>query len=350
MVAPEISIAGRLVGPAYPPFVIAELSANHNGDIHRAFAIMEAAKAAGADAIKLQTYTADTITIDHDGPGFVIEGGLWGGRRLYDLYREAHTPWDWHPALFSKARELGLIAFSSPFDPTAVDFLEALDVPAYKIASFEIVDLDLIRRCAATGKPLILSTGMAYVGEIDAAVRSAREAGARQIALLHCTSGYPTPPEEADLRTIPHLAEAFGVVTGLSDHTMDIGVAIASVALGASIIEKHFTLARADGGADSAFSLERGELGDLCRNVRLAWQSLGRIRYDRTEAERGNVQFRRSLYIVEDLKKGAVLTESALRSIRPGFGLSPSRRRQLLGRTVNCDVARGTPMSWDLIG
>ncbi len=347
---PQIEITGRAIGADQPPYVIAELSANHNGNPERAFAIMEAAKAAGADAVKLQTYTADTITIDHNGPGFTIEGGLWDGETLYGLYERAHTPWDWHADLFKKGRELGLTVFSSPFDFTAVDFLEDLDAPAYKIASFEVIDLPLVRKCAATGKPLIISTGMADLKEIGEAVTAAREAGATQIALLHCTSGYPTPPEESDLRTIPHMATAFGLPTGLSDHTPGIGASIAAVALGACLIEKHFTLDRADGGPDSAFSLEPDELDTLCTNAKLAWQALGGVRYERSESERGNTHFRRSLYVVQDIKAGQPLTPDCLRSIRPGSGLPPKYIDLLFGKRVNRDVARGTPMSWDLIG
>ncbi len=350
MSAATVSIAGRRIGAGEPPFVIAELSANHNGSLERAFAIMESAKKAGADAVKIQTYTADTITIDHDGPGFRIEGGLWAGKTLHALYQEAHTPWEWHPALFAKGRELGLVVFSSPFDASAVDFLESLSAPAYKIASFELVDLPLIRKCAATGKPLIMSTGMADLKEIGEAVETARGAGAREIVLLHCTSGYPTPPEDSDLQTIPHLANAFGVPVGLSDHTPGIGAALAAVALGATVIEKHFTLSRADGGPDSAFSLEPAELASLCANARIAWQALGAIRYDKTQSERGNAQFRRSLYVVADMKAGEALTAKNLRSIRPGYGLAPKFFDLLLGKRVNRDVKRGTPMSWDLLG
>ena len=350
MAVPEIVIAGREIGPAHPPFVIAELSANHNGSLDVAFQIMEAAKGAGAHAIKLQTYKADTVTIDHDGPGFSIEGGLWGGNTLYRLYEEAHTPWEWQPALFERGRELGLIVFSSPLDFSAVDFLEELDAPAYKIASFELIDLPLVRKCAATGKPLIISTGMANLAEIGETVDAAMVAGATQIALLHCTSGYPTPPEEADLRTIPHLADAFGLVTGLSDHTPGSGVPIAAVALGAAIIEKHVTLRRSDGGPDAAFSLEPEELRVVCEGVAMAHKALGGVRYRRSDAEVGNTQFRRSLYIVEDMRKGDILTASTLRSIRPGFGLAPKHYDMLLGKRVNRDVSRGTPMSWNLIG
>ncbi len=350
MTGPTITIAGRAIGAEHPPFVIAEMSANHNGDLDRAFEIMAAAKDAGAHALKIQTYTADGITIDHDGPGFRIEGGLWDGRTLHDLYDQAHTPWDWHPALFDKGRELGLMVFSSPFDFAAVDLLESLDAPAYKIASFELVDLPLIRRCAATGKPLIMSTGMADLEDIALAIKAARDAGASEIALLHCTSGYPTPPEDADLRTIPHLADAFGLVTGLSDHTPGIGTAVAATALGSALIEKHFTLDRDDGGPDAAFSLEPAELAALCADVDIAWRALGRIRYDKSDSEKGNVQFRRSLYIVTDLAEGDILTADNLRSIRPGFGLAPRYWDLLLGKRVNRAVSRGTPMTWELIG
>jgi len=346
----SITIAGRQIGPEHSPFIIAELSANHNGSLAQALDLMEAAKAAGADAVKLQTYTADTMTIDHDGPGFSIHGGLWDGNTLYALYQEAHTPWEWHPDLFAKGRELGLIVFSTPFDFTAIDFLEELDVPAYKIASFELIDLPLIQKCAALGKPMIMSTGMADMAEIGAAVKTAQAAGATEIALLHCTSGYPAPPEEADLRTIPNLADAFGLVTGLSDHTSNIGVAVASIALGATIIEKHFTLRRSDGGPDSAFSLEPDEFRALSENARLAWQALGGVRYEKSESEKGNVQFRRSLYIVEDMKAGDELNKINLRSIRPGYGLAPQYYDQLLGKQINRATSRGTPMVWDLIG
>jgi pseudaminic acid synthase len=345
MKAVQMMIAGRAIGSAYPPFVIAELSANHNGSLDRALEIMTAASEAGADAVKLQTYTADSITIDHDGPGFTIAGGLWDGYTLHALYEQAHTPWEWHEALFARGRELGLIVFSSPFDASAVDFLEDLGAPAHKIASFELIDLPLIRKVAATGKPMIMSTGMANLADIDAAVTVARDSGAGDIALLHCTSGYPTPAEEADLRTIPHLADAFG----LSDHTPGVGAPVAAVALGAAIIEKHFTLDRADGGPDAAFSLEPAEFRMLCDSVKSGWKALGRVRYEKTATETGNAQFRRSLYIVADMAAGDVLTAENLRSIRPGFGLPPKYIDVLLGKRINCDIARGTPMSWDLI-
>jgi pseudaminic acid synthase len=346
----SITIHGRVIGPDSPPYVVAEMSGNHNGDIGRAFRLLEAAKASGADAVKLQTYTADTITIDHDGPGFVIEGGLWGGRRLHDLYREAHTPWEWHKPLFERAHALGLTIFSSPFDPSAVDLLESLEAPAYKVASFELVDLPLVRRIAATGKPLIMSTGMAHLGEIQDAVTAAREAGCRDLILLHCVSGYPTAPEDANLRTIPHLAEAFGVAAGLSDHTLGVAVSVASVALGACFIEKHFTLARADGGPDAAFSLEPDELKALVDGTRTAWAALGRVSYDLKPSERGNLQFRRSLYVVGDMAAGEIFTEANLRSIRPGYGLAPRHLPDILGRPATRALGRGTPLSWDMVG
>ena len=342
----DLNIAGRPIGPAHSPFVIAEMSGNHNGDLDRALAIMEAAKNAGADAVKLQTYTADTITIDHDGPEFRIKGGPWDGRRLYDLYQEAHTPWDWHEALFDKGRELGLIVFSSPFDETAVDFLEKLDCPAYKIASFEAVDLPLITRTAVTGKPLIISTGMANRQEIDAAVRSARENGGGGLALLHCVSAYPALPEEANLRTIPHMMANFEVAVGLSDHTPGIGVAVASVALGACLIEKHFTLSRDDGGLDAMFSLEPPELRALTRECRAAWEALGNVCYERTPGEKDNAFFRRSLYVVKDIAQGEAFTEENIRSIRPGHGLPPKHYGEVLGRKAKSALARGTALQW----
>jgi pseudaminic acid synthase len=325
------------------------MSGNHNGDINRALALLEVAKASGADAVKMQTYTADTITIDHDGPGFVIQGGLWAGRKLHDLYEEAHTPWDWHRPLFRRAQELGLIVFSSPFDPTAVDFLEELGAPAYKVASFELVDLPLIQKMAATGKPLIMSTGIANLDEIGEAVAAAREAGCNDLILLHCVSGYPSTPAESNLKTIPVLAERFGVDVGLSDHTMGVGVPVAAVAVGAVAIEKHFTLRRADGGPDSAFSLEPEELTEMTRACKMAWEAMGKATFEHAESEKGNLQFRRSLYVVEDIPSGAPLTAANVRSIRPGFGLAPKHLPKVLGRSAARHLARGTPLSWDML-
>lgn len=347
---PVLTINGRSIGPDHPPYVIAELSANHNGDLGRAMAILRAAYDAGADAVKIQTYTADTITIDCDRAEFRIEGGLWHGRTLYDLYKEAAMPWEWHEPLFAEAARLGITIFSSPFDATAVKYLEDLDAPAYKIASFELVDHALIRQAAATGKPMILSTGMASLADIAEGVAAARESGGNQLALLHCVSGYPAPAEEANLRCIPHLAQAFDCVTGLSDHTLGVGVAVASVALGASIIEKHFTLARSEGGPDAAFSLEPDELRQLVDNSRQAWAALGKVTYQLEPSEQNNAIFRRSLYVVRDMAEGEVLTADNLRSIRPGFGLSPKYFDAVLGRRVNRAVPRGTPLSWTLIG
>lgn len=343
-----MKISDRPIGPDHPPFIIAEMSGNHNGDINRAYLLLEAAKASGADAVKLQTYTADTITIKHDGPEFTIKGGLWDGRTLYDLYNEAHTPWNWHEQLFAKARELDLIIFSSPFDHTAVDFLEDLGAPAYKIASFELIDLPLIRKAASTGKPLIMSTGLADLTEINEAIAAAREGGAEDIVLLHCVSGYPTPASDIHLRTIPAMQERFGTMIGLSDHTMGIGVPAASVALGAVVIEKHFTLRRADGGPDSTFSLEPDELRNMVAGCYDAWAALGRANFDRVESEKGNVQFRRSLYIVEDVQQGETFTERNVRSIRPGHGLPPKLLDKVLGKTAKRALPRGTPLSLEV--
>ncbi|MBP2230500.1 N-acetylneuraminate synthase [Azospirillum agricola] len=339
-------IDGRPIGPGHPPYLIAEMSGNHQGDLGRALALVDAAKAAGADAVKLQTYTADTITIAHDGPGFRLEGGLWAGRTLHDLYREAHTPWEWHEPLFARARALGLTVFSSPFDDTAVELLERLDAPAFKIASFELIDHALIRRAARSGKPLIVSTGLATLGEIAEAVEAADGV---PLALLHCVSGYPTPPEDCNLRTIPHLAEMFGVTVGLSDHTHGIAVPVAAAALGATVIEKHFTLSRADGGVDSAFSLEPAEFRAMAESVRAAWSALGRVHYGVEPSEAGGRNYRRSLYVVEDVAAGEALTAANVRSIRPGFGLEPKHLPAVLGRRAARPLARGTPLRWDLL-
>ncbi len=345
-----IEIQGRRIGLGEPPYLIAEISANHRGSLESALNLITAARAAGADAVKLQTYTADTITIDHDGPGFRINGGLWAGRTLYELYREAHTPFEWHPALFNHARKLNLHVFASPFDETAIELLESLESPAYKIASFEAIDLPLIRRAAATGKPLIISSGMASEREIAAAVEAAREAGCNQLALLHCVSAYPAAAEDYNIRTVPDLAQRFGVVTGLSDHTLGSVVAVAAVALGAAMIEKHFTIDRSAGGPDAAFSLEPEEFRRLCEDCRCAFASLGRAHYERTQGEEANVIFRRSLYVVEDIAAGDAFSTGNVRSIRPGYGVTPDRLTELLGRRAPRELKRGTPVTEDLFG
>lgn len=348
IIKPFITINGRKIGPDYPPYIIAELSANHNGDINRAFAIMEEAKKAGADAIKLQTYTADTITLECDSEEFQIHGGLWDGKNLYQLYKEAQMPWEWHQPLFEKAKELGITIFSSPFDFTAVDLLEDLDAPAYKIASFELIDLPLIKRVAQTGKPMIMSTGMANAEEIAEAIATAQSNGCQELVVLHCVSGYPAPADQYNLRTIADMAERFDVLSGLSDHTIDNATAVAAVALGACLIEKHVTMDRNGGGADDSFSLEPHELAALCKDAKTAWSALGSINYTRTEAEKGNVKFRRSLYVVQDIKAGEKITTHNVRSIRPGFGLPPKYLEQVLGQTVKIDVFKGTPLSFEL--
>lgn len=344
-------IAEHVVGAGRPPFIIAEMSGNHNQSLDRALAIVDAAAAAGAHAIKLQTYTADTLTIDAQGEGFTIADGnsLWQGRNLYDLYREAYTPWEWHAPIFRHARAKGLVAFSSPFDESAVDFLETLQVPAYKIASFENVHLPLIRKAAATGKPLVISTGMATKAELDDAVAAAREAGCRDLVLLKCTSTYPATPENTNLATIGDLRTRYGCEVGLSDHTMGLGVAAAAVAMGATVIEKHFTLARADGGVDAAFSLEPSELEALVTETGRAAAAIGEVKYGPTAAEQKSLMFRRSLYVVEDLEPGDVLTTKTVRVIRPGMGLAPKELDRVLGRRVRMRVPRGTPLTWDVI-
>ena len=346
---PAITIDGRRIGPGHPPYVIAEMSANHNGSLERAVALMVAAKQAGADAVKLQTYRPDTITLDHDGPEFIIREGLWAGRRLYDLYEEAQTPWEWHEPLFAKGRELGLTVFSSPFDPTAVDFLEALDAPAFKIASFEIVDLPLIRKAAAGGRPLIISCGMAGPTEIEEAVTAASDGGCHELALLHCVSGYPTPVAEANLQTMVDMRNRFGICIGLSDHSEGIAAALGAVALGATIIEKHVTLSRADGGPDAAFSLEPRELAMLTRQSREVWEALGTISYCEQSSERPSKRHRRSLYVVASIAKGEAFTPQNLRSIRPAEGLPPKHLPEILGKRAAVAIPRGTPLSWDLI-
>jgi len=345
--SPHINIAGRKIGLGEPPFVIAEMSANHNGNLDTAFRIIEAASKAGADAVKLQTYTPDTITLDSDAAEFHIKGGLWDGRTLYDLYREAHMPWDWHAPLFAHARKVGITIFSSPFDNTAVDLLEDMNAPAYKIASFEAVDLPLIKYVAGTGKPMIISTGMADAEEIGEAIEAARAGGCRELAILHCVSGYPAPAADYNLATLPEMQRRFGVVTGLSDHTLDNTTAISSVALGASIVEKHFTLDRSGGGPDDSFSLEPGELAALCNGVHTAWSALGKVDFGRKSSEQGNAQFRRSLYFVKDLKAGDLITSDAIRSVRPGFGLAPKYLDDVVGRFLGRDVTFGTAVTWD---
>lgn len=345
MIKPSINIAGRRIADDAPPYIIAELSANHNGSLDTALRIVEEAKKAGADAVKLQTYTADTITLNSEAEDFQIKGGLWDGKSLYQLYQEAHMPWGWHKPLFERARELEIPIFSSPFDTAAVDLLEDLNAPAYKIASFEAVDLPLIKYVAATGKPMIISTGMADAEEIKEAIHAAKEAGCKQLAILHCVSGYPAPAEDYNLRTIPDMIARHGLVTGLSDHTLDNTTAIASVVLGASIIEKHFTLDRTGGGPDDSFSLEPEELAALCRDSKTAWSSLGEIDYGRKSSEQGNVQFRRSLYFIKDMKSGDEVTFDCVRSVRPGFGLAPKHLDRVIGSTVTRDIVANTPVT-----
>lgn len=346
---PYITINGRKIGSEHPPYIIAELSANHNGDINRAFKIMEEAKKAGADAIKLQTYTHETITMDCDSEEFQIHGGLWDGQTLYELYKGAHMPWEWHQQLFEKAKQLDITIFSSPFDFSAVDLLEKLDAPAYKIASFEVIDLPLIKRVAQTGKPMIISTGMANKAEIQDAITTARENGCEELVVLHCVSGYPAPAEQYNLRTIADIAQRFDVLSGLSDHTIDNATSVAAVALGACLIEKHVTLDRNGGGADDSFSLEPLELAQLCADAKTAWLAMGQVNYERTEAEQGNVKFRRSLYVTKDIAEGEELTAANVRSIRPGFGLAPKHYETVLGKISKRAIPKGTALSFELI-
>jgi N-acetylneuraminate synthase len=345
----QIEIDGRKIGSDAPPYVIAEISGNHNGSIDTAYRIIEAAKSAGADAVKLQTYRPDTITLKSDRSDFQINEGLWKGRTLWDLYEWAHTPWEWHKDLFDYARKIGITIFSSPFDPTAVDLLEDLDAPAYKVASFEAIDLPLIKYIASTGKPMIISTGMANADEILEALEAAREGGCKQIALLHCVSGYPAPASDYNLRTVPDMAKRYRTEVGLSDHTLDNTTAIASVALGASIIEKHVTLDRNGGGPDDSFSLEPEELSALCSGARTAWEALGDVNYNRKSSESDNTKFRRSLYFVQELEKGSLITPDCIRSVRPGFGLEPKYIDRIVGRRVCQDVSAGTPVTKDLL-
>jgi N-acetylneuraminate synthase len=347
----HIEIGRHRIGVDHPPFIVAEMSGNHNQSLTRALEIVEAAAHAGVHALKLQTYTAETMTLPFDDDGFLIsdEQSLWKGKSLYNLYKEAHTPWEWHKPIFEHCKQLGLLAFSTPFDETAVDFLEELHVPCYKIASFENRDLNLVRKVAATGKPLIVSTGMASVAELDEMVQAARQAGCKDLALLKCTSSYPATPEHSNLRTIPHMRDLFQCEVGLSDHTLGIGVALAAVSLGATVIEKHFTIARSEGGVDAAFSLEPFEMQALVWESKQAWQALGQISYSATPSEKASMAFRRSLYIAKDMQAGEVFTKENLRTIRPGFGLAPKYLDIALGKSVRQDVAAGTPLRWDLI-
>ncbi|WIW29655.1 pseudaminic acid synthase [Bacillus inaquosorum] len=347
----EINIEGRKIGPNHPPFIIAEMSGNHNQSLERAFNIIEEAAKAGAHALKIQTYTADTMTLNMNTKDFKIEdeNSLWSGRTLYTLYQQAYTPWEWHKPIFDKCRELGMIPLSTPFDESSVDFLEDLGVSIYKIASFENTDIPLIKKVAATGKPIIISTGMATVAEIDESIRAAKEAGCKEFILLKCTSTYPASPENTNISTIPHMKELFNCQVGLSDHTMGTGVAVASVALGATVIEKHFTLSRADGGVDSAFSLEPSELKELVVETGRAWQALGQITYGPTDEEKASLKFRRSIYVKKDIKAGEIFTKDNIKVVRPGYGLEPKFYDVIIGRTAKKHIAAGTPLKWDSI-
>ncbi|MCX6827210.1 MAG: pseudaminic acid synthase [candidate division Zixibacteria bacterium] len=348
----ELKIGGKIIGHDFPPFIVAEMSGNHNQSLERALTIVDAAADSGAHALKIQTYTPDTMTLDLDEEQFRIDdaGSLWKGNSLYKLYQEAYTPWEWHQAIFNRCRAKGIIGFSTPFDITAVDFLESLDVPCYKVASFENTDIPLIRKIASTGKPMIISTGMATIAELDETIREARQAGCHDIVLLKCTSSYPATPEHSHLRTIPHMRDLFGIEVGLSDHTLGIGAAVASVSLGARLIEKHFTLSRDDGGVDAAFSLEPAEMHSLVIETERAWQALGEIHYGVTSAEKRSLQFRRSLYIVKDMRAGDRFSCDNVREIRPGFGLAPKYHDVVMGKKVARDAKRGTPLDWELVG
>ncbi len=347
----EINIAGRKIGPAYPPLIIAEMSGNHNQSLERAFEIVDAAAESGAHGLKIQTYTADTMTLDVDSGDFRINDpdSLWDGSNLYNLYQQASTPWEWHEPIFNRCREKGLIPFSTPFDETAVDFLEKLNAPCYKIASFENTDIPLLKRVARTGKPIIMSTGMATVAELGEAVATIQNEGNEQIILLKCTSTYPANPKNSNILTIPHMRDLFGLQVGLSDHSMGVGVAVAAVALGATVVEKHFTLRRADGGVDSAFSLEPEELKALVIESERAWQALGKISYGTSASEKKSLQFRRSLYVAEDMKAGEKFTSKNLRVVRPGFGLAPKFYEHILGRKARRNLKKGTPVNWDIL-
>ncbi|HEY9691120.1 MAG TPA: pseudaminic acid synthase [Oculatellaceae cyanobacterium] len=346
----KITIGDKQIGATHPPFIIAEMSGNHNQSLERALEIVDAAAKTGVHALKLQTYTADTMTLDVDDGEFFIDNpnSLWKGNSLYKLYQQAYTPWEWHKPIFDRCQELGIIAFSTPFDSTAVEFLESLNTPAYKIASFENTDLPLIKKVASTGKPIIMSTGMATVAELDEAVSTAREAGCQDVILLKCTSSYPSTPEQTNLLTIPHLQKLFNVQVGLSDHTLGIGVGVASVALGATVIEKHFTLNRADGGVDATFSMEPAEMQQLVIETERAWQALGNIHYGATKAEKSSLVFRRSLYVAQDMKAGDIFTSDNLKSLRPGLGLPPRYYDIILGKQIKQNAKMGTPISWDL--
>ncbi|MGE7778927.1 pseudaminic acid synthase [Peribacillus sp. NPDC097264] len=347
----DINIQGRMIGPSHPPFIIAEMSGNHNHSLDRALEIVEAAAKAGAHALKIQTYTADTMTLNIDNEEFNIEdkSSLWNKKNLYKLYQQAYTPWEWHETIFKRCRELGLIPFSTPFDQTAVDFLEDLNIPMYKIASFENNDIPLIKKVASTGKPLIISTGMATLAELDETVRAVRDAGCKDLILLKCTSTYPSTPTNTNISTIPHMKGLFGCQVGLSDHTLGIGVSVASVAMGATVIEKHFTTSRADGGVDAAFSMEPEEMKALVVETNRAWQSLGRVSYGPTEEEKKSMKFRRSIYIVKDVKAGEVLTKDNIRVIRPGYGLAPKYYENLLGKKAAQELKAGSPLNWDSV-
>jgi pseudaminic acid synthase len=347
--ANKFIIKKRQIGLGFPPYIIAEMSANHNGDIDSAYEIIDMAKAAGADAVKIQTYTADTLTIDSDLPDFQLTEGLWKGRSLYQLYKEAFTPWEWHKPLFEYATKKNITMFSSPFDNTAVDLLEDLNAPAYKIASFEAVDISLIKYVASTGKPLIISTGMADKEDIQEAINAAKEGGCKELAILHCVSGYPAPAEDYNLRTITDMAQRFNLPVGLSDHTLDNTTALAGIALGACIIEKHVTLDRSGGGPDDSFSLEHDELKSLCEGARTAWQAMGKVDYGRKSSELGNVKFRRSIYIVKDVKQGEMITHEHIRSIRPGYGLLPKYHEEIIGKVAAYDLTRGMPVTWEML-